>query len=379
MIMKKIIALVFAALLLCGCGHDKPLKSTGHYPLPGKIPVPATSFKPEHYICYRTSSEIIIDGQITDSEWSQAPWSNPFTDIEGDLKPKPLHDTRIRMLWDDNYLYVAAELVEPHIWATLRQRDTIIYYDNDFEVFIDPDGDTHGYYEFEMNAYNTVWDLLLTTPYRDFGKVIDAWDIQGLRSAVKIFGTINDPSDIDEKWTIELAFPFDVLKEWGDVPADGTQWRVNFSRVNWKTKHVKGKYVKETDPATGKSLPEFNWLWSPQGLINVHYPEMWGFLQFSTGDGSGEPAEFVMNPDEKIKWELRKLYYAQRAYAAEKNHYADDAAILLEYGYKAKGESPEIIITMSGYEASLPSADKNGYVCIDSQGRTWTIDLSTDK
>lgn len=377
--MKKIITLVFAALMLAGCGPDRPLKSTGHYPLPGRIPVPALSFNPGHYICYRTSAEMIIDGHITDSEWSLAPWSNLFTDIEGDLKPKPLHDTRIRMLWDDNYLYVAAELIEPHIWATLRQRDTIIFYDNDFEVFIDPDGDTHGYYEFEMNAYNTVWDLLLTTPYRDFGKVLDAWDIKGLKSAVKIFGTINDPSDMDEKWTIELAFPFDVLKEWGDVPEDGTQWRVNFSRVNWKTKPVNGKYVKEVDPATGKTLPEFNWLWSPQGLINVHYPEMWGFLQFSTRDGSGEPSEFIMNPDEKTKWELRKLYYAQRAYAEEKNHYADDAAILLEYGYKARGESPEIIITMTGYEASLPSADKNGFVYIDSQGRTWIIDLSSDK
>ena len=56
------------------------------------------------------------------------------------------------MLWDDQFFYVGAELEEPHVWATLTERDSVIFHDNDFEVFIDPDGDTHLYYELEMNA-----------------------------------------------------------------------------------------------------------------------------------------------------------------------------------------------------------------------------------
>ena len=63
------------------------------------------------------------------------------------------------MLWDDEYFYFAAELIEDQIWATLTERDSVIFYDNDFEIFIDPDGDSHQYYEFEINALNTVWDL----------------------------------------------------------------------------------------------------------------------------------------------------------------------------------------------------------------------------
>jgi hypothetical protein len=367
--MRRLV-IVFACVLLVSCTNETSFKNTCCLFIPGKIAVPAISFKPEHYICYRAGN-IIIDGEITDAEWSAAPWSNLFKDIEGDLKPAPQCDTRVKMMWDDRYLYVAAELTEPDIWATLRQRDTVIYYDNDFEVFIDPGNDTHGYYEFEMNAYNTVWDLLLTCPYRDDGKAIDAWDITGLRSAVKIYGTINNPSDRDDKWTIELAFPFEVLREWGNIPVDSTQWRMNFSRVNWKIRTENGKYVKETDPATGKALPEYNWLWSPQGLINVHYPEMWGFVQFSTSDGSGQPVKFIINPDETIKWELRKLYYAQRAYSAEKNHYADDAASLADYDYTPEGNIPEIIITMSGYEACLPAASREGTIYINQQGLTW--------
>jgi hypothetical protein len=146
---------------------------------------------------------------------------------------------------------------------------------------------------------------------------------------------------------------------------------MNFSRVNWKTRTENGKYIKETDPVTGKPLPEFNWLWSPQGLINVHYPEMWGFVQFSNSDGTGEPAGFIVQPDEKVRWELRKLYYAERAFAAEKRHYSTDIRMLGDYGYNPSGEAPEILITMSGYEASLPGKSHSGFVFINSQGLTW--------
>ena len=86
------------------------------------------------------------------------------------------------MLYDDNYFYFAAELDEPHVWATLTDRDAVIYHDNDFEVFIDPDGDNHLYYELEINALGTEWDLLLVKPYRDGGPAINAWDIQGLQT-----------------------------------------------------------------------------------------------------------------------------------------------------------------------------------------------------
>ena len=70
------------------------------------------------------------------------------------------------MLWDDTYFYIGAELVEPHLWATLTQHDSVIFHDNDFEVFIDPNGDNHEYYEFEINALGTGWDLLLPRPYQ---------------------------------------------------------------------------------------------------------------------------------------------------------------------------------------------------------------------
>jgi hypothetical protein len=79
----------------------------------------------------------------------------------------------------------------------------VIFQDNDFEVFIDADGDTHAYYELEVNAFGTAWDRMLLQPYRDGGPPIHGWDVAGL----KVRGTINRPGDKDDAWTVEIAMP----------------------------------------------------------------------------------------------------------------------------------------------------------------------------
>ena len=116
---------------------------------------------PKGYVCYRASRPPVIDGKLDEPAWRSAPWTDHFVDIEGDFKPPPRFKTRVKMLWDHLHFYIGAELEEPHVWATLTQRDSVIFHDNDFEVFIDPDGDNHNYYELEINALNSVWDLRL--------------------------------------------------------------------------------------------------------------------------------------------------------------------------------------------------------------------------
>ena len=90
-----------------------------------------------------------------DEIWAKAPWSSPFSDIEGDGQPVPPLKTQFKMLWDDNNLYIYAKLEEPHIWASIQQRDAIIYHDNDFEVFLKPNPSSPLYYELEINPHNT--------------------------------------------------------------------------------------------------------------------------------------------------------------------------------------------------------------------------------
>lgn len=103
--------------------------------------------EPASYVCYRTTGKINIDGELNETDWENAISTEPFVDISGAGFAKPKYSTRAKMLWDDNYLFVAAVLEDDNIVAKLSKRDTIIYYDNDFEVFIDPDGDGHNYFE----------------------------------------------------------------------------------------------------------------------------------------------------------------------------------------------------------------------------------------
>jgi hypothetical protein len=121
----------------------------------------ALPFAPRRYVSYRAASPINIDGKLDEPAWVSAAWTDAFVDIEGDSHGRPRFLTRAKMLWDDEYFYVAAEMEEPDLWGTLRERDSVIFHDNDFEIFIDPDGDTHAYYELEVNALGTPWDLLL--------------------------------------------------------------------------------------------------------------------------------------------------------------------------------------------------------------------------
>ena len=73
------------------------------------------------------------------------------------------------------------------------------------------DGDSHEYFEFEMNALNTGWDLRLPKPCKDGGPALNEWEIPGLKTAVHINGTLNHPADRDHGWTVEIAFPRSAL------------------------------------------------------------------------------------------------------------------------------------------------------------------------
>jgi len=334
------------------------------------------SIEPLHYVAYRALGPLEIDGKLDEPSWQRAAWSEFFVDIEGERGAQPHRATRAKMLWDDTYFYVAADLEEPQVWATLTERDATIYRDNDFEVFIDPDGDTHLYYEFEINAHGTEWDLLLAKPYRNGGPYINAWHIDSLSTAVKVWGSINDPTDVDQGWSVEIALPWSVLRQADKSrrnPLAGRVWRVNFSRVQWALEVEDGEYVK----VEGRS--EDNWVWSPQGLVNMHFPEQWGFVLFADEEVGGRSVPFVKPPEEEAKKALRAIYYRQRRFRAEHGHFTTsldslgiENPILHNFLWP-----PSVQVTDHLFEASLEEVidlDEDGEISrwsIAQDGRTW--------
>ena len=330
-------------------------------------------FAPRRAICYRTATPLQIDGKLSERAWAAAPSSDLFIDIDGTRQP-PLA-TRVKMLWDDEFFYFGADMEEPHLWGTLEKRDAVIFQDNDFEIFIDPDGDTHAYFELEINALNTVWDLLLIQPYRDGGPAVHAWDIAGLRTAVDLRGTINRPDDRDEGWSVEIAIPWTMLAEAAPRrarPQAGDQWRVNFSRVQWQLDVRDGRYAKRPDPKTGKPFPEDNWVWSPQGAINMHMPERWGVVQFSDAAAGEGTTAFIEDRNDRVRWALRRLYYRQRAYRAAHGRFAQDLSLLDVRDIRVDGIdfSPTVQVTDSLYELRAPGFD-GATVHLRQDGRVW--------
>ncbi len=318
--MKKNLLLIFTLLGLLGLSAER------------KFPVPMIDDIPLNYVCYKSPDNLNIDGKLDDEEWIKADWTQDFVDIQGSLKANPPFITKAKMLWNDNYFYVGAYLEESDLWASITKRDEVIFWDNDFEVFIDPDGDSHDYYELELNAFNTVWDLLVIKPYRDRGQVaFNSWDIKGLETAVHLEGSLNDPSDKDDYWSVEIAIPWQSLAEAAHKetpPLDNDIWKVNFSRVHWQLEKTNKGYIKKINPDTGRLYPEMNIVWSPQGLIAMHYPEMWGNVMFSHQEvGKGKVA-FIPDDLQAEKIYLRKAYYEQKEYFLQNGNYSTNLELL---------------------------------------------------
>jgi len=322
---------------------------------------------PLGYVCGRVATPVVVDGVIDDPSWAAAPWSADFQDIEGSKQPAPRLRTRVKMLWDAEFLYIAAELTEPHVWGKLTEHDAVIFQDNDFEVFLDPDGDNHKYFELEINALNTEWDLFLPKPYRNGGQASNAWEIFGLKKAVRVQGTLNNPSDTDTGWTVELAIPWAALAEHAGQPTpprDGDQWRINFSRVEWDTIIEDGKYVKVPQ------RPEHNWVWSPQGVIDMHQPERWGYLQFST-EAPGV-ATYRADPAGHVRDVLMRVYHAQKVYAKTGARWSGsmEALGLNPADLNVPGASgPVARLVPGGFEVFMTVTPSGG-----QPGRTWVVD-----
>ncbi|MBQ0086874.1 MAG: hypothetical protein KBS72_04225 [Bacteroidales bacterium] len=153
---------------------------------------------PRIYDAPRTGEKMKIDGYLTEKSWESAPFSDDFTDIRGLNFPTPAMKTNVKMLWDNECLYIGARIEEKKITGDITKRDDIIWKNHDFEVFIDP--------------------------YSDGGVFIMNWDCKGLQLAVSYDGTLNNPKDTDRAWKVlarsgaYLISPREIYECTGDVP-----------------------------------------------------------------------------------------------------------------------------------------------------------------
>jgi len=306
---------------------------------------------PSHYVVQRSPGPFDIDGDIDKDVWQTVPWSTEFGDIQGSDAPaddavRPAL-TQFKALHDDEYLYICA-LLHPAPGlptpAHFTERNSPIFQkDSDFEVFVDCNGSNHHYKELEVNAINTVWNLMLDKPYADNGHEHSArvapqgdpdyYEVYDQRTATRIWrGTVNDDKE-GALWSVEMALAVSDLQAFTTASSNNNHssscrwWRVNFSRVE------------------RRGL--INWTWQPQvrwdpanrrfaGFVNMHDPDAWGYLQLggececgdngSTGDTSSSSsiaAGMVRDALWPAKLTAMTVYYALHYHKEQTGAYTD--------------------------------------------------------
>jgi hypothetical protein len=259
------------------------------------------------YIARKISTSIDVDGNIDKDVWRNAQWSKRFVDmVTGD---PGMFNTQSAILWNDTHLYIAFLAEEPFLEARQTERDSLIFLENDLEVFIDG-GDC--YYELEVNAANVIYEVFFiwkdaytrgskfdipifdvhqATAYT-FGGNYDrsaatfwkgthprgirwaftGYDLPGLETAVRVDGTLNDNSDIDKGWSLEIAIPWSSLSLLANgrsiPPSNGDIWTMFLGRFQ---KLMASGMEVETHPAM---------VMTSHGIYDTHLPDKWSKIKF---------------------------------------------------------------------------------------------------
>ncbi len=235
------------------------------------------------YPCHRIGVAPKIDGVPDEPAWEAAE-PIPFADIVSGA-PAPLPSTA-KMVWDDQCLYVAFTMEDSNVWAGAVVRDAPAqpgftgYTENFAKLFFDPDGDGRRYTEMHVTPAGAIDDKWQALPWQArareaLGLPLDEpnrshweWTCEGLRSAVSIQGTLNDPTDVDQGWTLELAIPFTALKQFAGTqacpPKEDDLWRLHLGR----------RYAGQGATNT------FYWTWPIVGEEDCHRVDTWAYLVF---------------------------------------------------------------------------------------------------
>ncbi|GAC1428207.1 MAG: hypothetical protein NVSMB7_05100 [Chitinophagaceae bacterium] len=259
------------------------------------------------YTAKKIISSIVIDGNIHKEVWQNVQWSKRFADMV--TGQAGMYNTQAALLWSDTHLYIAFRAEEPFVEAKLTARDSIVFSENDLEVFIDG-GDC--YYELEVNAANTVYEVFFIwkdaytkgsrfdipqfdvhqqqaytfggdddrtgtsfwkgTHSRGIRWAFTGFDMPGLQTAVGVEGTLNNNNDIDKGWGLEIAIPWKSLQLLANdrpvPPVHGDVWNMFLGRF------------QKLMPGGSELIPHPAMALNSHGIYNTHLPEKWSRIEF---------------------------------------------------------------------------------------------------
>jgi Carbohydrate-binding family 9 len=224
---------------------------------------PATLPAPKRVSIPQLTGTVTLDGELNEGVWRQAAVLAPFA-VSDDASPER-ERTRVLAWYDAEALYLGWRCEDTDIQATFVARDSKFWEEEVAEFFVTPK-DLGRYYELQWNPLNGMFDAIIVNELDDRGvsrKFDGDWNYTaaGMKSAVKVVGTVGEFTDRDRFWQVEVRIPFADLQQ--ATPKPGDVWRANFYRYN-------RTYRKEPQLVA----------WSPTLLPGFHQPSRFGYLEF---------------------------------------------------------------------------------------------------
>ncbi|MCB9557566.1 MAG: carbohydrate-binding family 9-like protein [Deltaproteobacteria bacterium] len=232
---------------------------------------------PQRLVAAQSKKPVVVDGKLDDAVWKVAKPTGKFVNtMTGAASPL---ETTAQVAWDEKFLYVAFSNKDQDVWSNLTKRDASLWTQEAVEIFIDADGDGKDYVELQVNPNGAIFDSFLPR-YRANQ---NDWN-SGMIAKVVVDGTVNQRSDVDKGWTVEIAIP------WKDVvgrskaavklpPALGQSFRVNFFRLD-----------------KPKSGPQLAASWSAPLVGDFHKLDRFGELVFGDAEGSAPAPATAASP-----------------------------------------------------------------------------------
>jgi hypothetical protein len=172
-------------------------------------------------LCARAPAEVAIDGKL--EEWEAADTMRLDDPVES-LDPDQV---KIYTLWDEKYLYIAYQVDDRYLVGHQTERDhRALYKDDMIEVLLDPRKDaTDLWLEDDIVYHINVLGQVKDDRGNPEGISDATWQSEAL-FAVIYDGTLNDSTDLDRGFCVELAVPWDEI---GMVPSAGMSLGINFA------------------------------------------------------------------------------------------------------------------------------------------------------
>lgn len=189
---------------------------------------------------------ISIDGKLEEREWADAPALNGFTQLYPNPGEKPSEQTTVKVLYDDNYLYIGMRMYDKYpdqIVANLGRKDDFQLHSDWAYIVIDSNNDRRTAFQFQINPAGVRRDGLFVNDNQQDNNWRGVWEAA---------------SNIDsEGWTTEIKIPFSQL---GISNRRNEPFTIGINFGREIARHDERSFWAPVDPESGRFVSHSGYL-----------------------------------------------------------------------------------------------------------------------